>query len=206
MTSDELVVLLDPDGEPVGTALKEHVHHAHTPLHLAFSLYVFRTGGDLLLTRRAEAKTTFPGVWTNSVCGHPGPGERLGAAAARRARDELGLDVEGLRLVLPAFAYRAEMHGVVENEMCPVLVAWVDHDVVLAPDREEVAESEWVPWRDLLEGVDSGTRPLSPWCTEQVRALSALGPEPASWPAGDPSLLPPAARGEQVGPEGWLGA
>lgn len=206
MTTEELVVLLDSDGEPVGTALKDHVHHAHTPLHLAFSLYVFSAEGDLLLTRRAETKAAFPGVWTNTVCGHPAPGEQLGAAAARRARDELGLEVEGLRLVLPGFAYRAEMHGVVENEMCPVLVAWADQDVDLAPDPEEVAQTQWVPWRDVVDGLDTGTRPLSPWCTEQVRALAALGPEPSSWPPGDPALLPPAARDTQVGPEGWLGA
>ena len=202
----ELVVLLDPDGSAVGTALKTAVHHAHTPLHLAFSLYVFRTGGDLLLTQRAEGKPTFPGVWTNSLCGHPGPGERLDAATARRAHEELGLDVGGLRLVLPAFAYRAEMHGVVENEMCPVLVAWVDHDVPLDPDPDEVAQTAWVPWPEVVDGVRSGTRSLSPWSIEQVRALSALGPEPDAWPAGDPALLPPAARGGQVEPEGWLGA
>ena len=202
----ELVVLLDPDGTAVGTALKTAVHHAHTPLHLAFSLYVFRPGGDLLLTQRAEAKATFPGVWTNSVCGHPGPGERLDAAAARRAHEELGLDVAGLRLVLPAFAYRAEMHGVVENEMCPVLVAWVDQDAPLTLDTDQVAQTSWVPWTDVVDGMDSGTRPLSPWSVEQVRALSALGPEPDAWPAGDPALLPAAARAGQVEPEGWLGA
>jgi isopentenyl-diphosphate delta-isomerase len=90
--------------------------------------------------------------------------------------------------------------------MCPVLVAWVDSDAPLRPDPDQVAQTSWVPWRDVVDGVDSGTRPLSPWSDDQVRALSALGPDPDAWPPGDPALLPAAARAGQAGPEGWLGA
>ena len=76
----------------------------------------------------------------------PGAGERLSDAASPR-RSELGATVTGLRLVLPHFAYRAEMDGVVENEMCPVFAGWVDRDQPLTPDRAEVADTDWVPAR-----------------------------------------------------------
>jgi isopentenyl-diphosphate Delta-isomerase len=193
--SVESVVLLDDHGHAIGTAPKREAHHARTPLHLAFSLYLFSGGGDLLLTRRAADKATFPGLWTNSVCGHPGPGESLPDAATRRARTELGLAVAGLRLVLPRFAYRAEMAGVVENEMCPVYAGWVPRDAALSPDPSEVGEWAWVPWREVAAGGPPGRPALSPWSLEQIEALGALGPDPATWPAGDPALLPPAARG-----------
>ncbi len=192
-------MLLDADGRAVGTAPKAEVHHGATPLHLAFSLYVFNDRGELLLTRRARTKATFPGLWTNSVCGHPGPGEPIEGAAARRARDELGLAVTGLRLVLPGFGYRAELGGVVEHELCPVLVAWVAADTALSPAPEEVAQVRWVAWPSVVEEVRSGALALSPWAIEQVAALAALGPDPSAWPVGDPSLLPPAARTGQVG-------
>lgn len=191
---DEQVVLLDASGRSIGTAPKARVHDGDTPLHLGFSAYVFDDDGRLLVTRRALDKATFPGVYTNTVCGHPAPGEGLVDAVARRARVELALEVSGIRLVLPDFAYRAEMHGVVEHELCPVLVAHVGPGTAPALDPEEVDDAEWVPWSRFAHDVVSGDRTVSQWCTEQVPALVALGDDPRAWPAADPSRLPRACQ------------
>ncbi|MCD2192248.1 isopentenyl-diphosphate Delta-isomerase [Actinomycetospora endophytica] len=189
----ELVVLLGPDGAAVGTAPKAEVHHARTPLHLAFSCYLVDDDGRLLLTRRAATKRTFPGVWTNSFCGHPGPGEALDDAVRRRGRQELGVDVGMPRLVLPAFRYRAEQDGVVEHEICPVFVAPVSGTPT--PDPAEVDDVRRVTWADLVAAARGGGRPeLSPWCVAQVAELVALGDGPAAWPAADPAMLPLAAH------------
>lgn len=185
----ERVVLLDETGAAVGTTPKAQVHHGETPLHLAFSCYVFDADERLLVSRRALTKTTFPGLWTNSVCGHPAPGEDVVEAARRRARDELGLALDDVRLVLPEFRYVATMDGVVENEMCPVFVATVDGTV--SPDPAEVEEARWEPWADFRAAVLDGSRDVSAWCREQVAQLpeDPLAASPAS--AAD---LPPAAR------------
>lgn len=189
----EVVVLLDEEGRAAGTIAKSEVHHGDTPLHLAFSAYVLDDDGRLLLTRRALHKATFPGVWTNSACGHPAPGEDLAGAATRRARQELGMALDDVRLVLPRFRYRAEMHGVVENEMCPVLVARV-RSTDVAADPDEVEEHRWVAWDALVASVLDGTQDVSPWCADQVRQLHALGPDPTRWPTADPAELPAALR------------
>lgn len=186
----ESVVLLDEGGHAIGTTDKRSVHHADTPLHLAFSCYVFDPDGNVLVTRRALRKHTWPGVWTNACCGHPGPGEGLEEAVRRRVGQELGVEVADLRLLLPEFRYRAEMDGVVENEMCPVFVATVTGP--LRPDPDEVAEVAWEPWTSFRAGILDGTRDVSPWCRDQI----ALLPEdPVSAPAAPPDDLPPAARG-----------
>ncbi len=186
----ELVVLLGPDGSAVGTADKAVVHHTDTPLHLAFSCYVFDRDGRFLLTRRAATKRTFAGVWTNSCCGHPGPEEPLADAVRRRLADELGIAIEPPRLVLPAFAYRAvAADGVVENELCPVFVATTAQDP--SPDPAEVDDWAWVDWADFRADVLAGRRPISEWCRAQVAALPE---DPLAAGARPDSELPPAAR------------
>ena len=188
----EVVVLLDEDGHAIGTADKATVHHATTPLHLAFSCYLFDEDGQLLVTQRAQTKSVFPGIWTNSVCGHPGPGEPVVRAVARRVASELGGEAHGLRVVLPGFRYQAEMDGIVEYEACPVLVGSVRHAGPWRPDPTEVGGLTWVPWSAFADDVRSGTFAVSPWCALQVEALDALGPDPAQWPDGDEALLPSA--------------
>lgn len=185
----ELVVLLDEQGHAIGTTPKAGVHHTDTPLHLAFSCYLFDDAGRLLLTRRALTKPTWPGAWTNSVCGHPGPAESLADAVRRRVRDEVGLRAAGVRLLLPAFRYRAVMpDGVVENEMCPVLVAVAEGEP--DPDPAEVDDLTWVDWAGFRRGVLDGTREVSPWCRDQVAQLPA---DPLAAASASPDTLPPAA-------------
>ncbi|VXB31976.1 isopentenyl-diphosphate Delta-isomerase [Nocardioides sp. AX2bis] len=186
----EQVVLLDEDGRAVGRADKATVHHQDTPLHLAFSCYVFDRQGRFLLTQRAASKRTWPAVWTNSACGHPAPDEPFLSGVRRRVGQELGLDLAELRLVLPAFRYRAVMaDGTVENEMCPVTVAVTDDEPRADPD--EVDAAVWVDWAEFRAEVLSGRREVSPWCVQQVEALPA---DPLAAADQDPATLPPAAR------------
>jgi isopentenyl-diphosphate delta-isomerase len=187
------VVLVDESGAAAGTQAKATVHHRETPLHLAFSCYVFDAEGRLLVTQRALSKVTWPGVWTNSVCGHPAPGEDLAAAVRRRTADELGLSLLGLTLVLPRFRYRAVMdNGTVENELCPVFVA----RTIDPPDvaRAEVESWQWLPWAGFRDDVLSGARRVSPWCVEQVAELAACETEAGWFRAAEWTALPEAAR------------
>ncbi len=199
---DDRVVLVDESGAAIGVAAKSGVHHDATPRHLGFSCYVVDDAGRLLVSVRAEDKTSFPAVATNTACGHPRPGEDVAESARRRLRHELGLDVEDVRVVLPAFSYTARTDALLENEACPVLVARVSGTPALRPDPTEVAEVWWADWpsfRDVALGEEcrvtspSGrTWGLSPWCVEQVAQLDALGPDPLAWKAPEGQRLPPA--------------
>lgn len=166
----ETVVLLAEDGTPIGTAEKAVVHDFDTALHLAFSCHVFDEGGRILVTRRALTKKAWPGVWTNSFCGHPAPGETLANAALRRASHELGIELTELTLALPDFRYRAiDASGIVENEICPVFTAVTQTPV--APRADEVMEWRWVPLDDLVLAVRATPWAFSPWLTLQLPLL-----------------------------------
>ena len=193
LTDEERVVLCASDGSAAGTAPKSTVHDGDTPLHLAFSCYVFDPDGQVLVTRRAYDKRTFPGIRTNSCCGHPAPGEGMRVAVLRRLRHELGIVPSGLELILPAFRYRATAaDGTVENELCPVYRAVTVADVQVTVHPPEVHRAWWVPWAEFAATIDASD-PLSSWGAEQVEQLSALGPDPLTWPIGELSLLPAAA-------------
>lgn len=168
------MVLLDAEHRPSGTARRTEVHTTSTPLHLAFSCYLLDDDGRVLLTRRATSKQTFAGVWTNSFCGHPRPGEPMADAVHRYAVRELGTTLRDLHCVLPTFRYRAvDASGIVENELCPVFVATCDGP--LEPNPDEVDALRWVSEDELRGAVAAAPWALSPWMVEQVAELGLAG-------------------------------
>jgi isopentenyl-diphosphate Delta-isomerase len=171
----ELVVLVNDKNEQIGVMPKLAAHNANTPLHRAFSVYVFNQDGKFLLTQRALSKKVFPGVWTNSCCGHPGPGEKTEDAIKRRLKLELGLTPQKITVVLPKYRYRAEMNGIVENEICPVYTAIVSSDP--KPNSQEVESYEWIDWKGFLKKLKETPEKYSPWCKEQAELLKGLSKE-----------------------------
>lgn len=169
----ELVVLLAETGQPIGTARKYDVHTDSTPLHLAFSCWLFDSDGRVLVTRRALSKVTWPGVWTNSFCGHPAPGEAMADAITRRAETELGIqpsELVALEVVAPDFRYRAaDSSGVVENEICPVYVARLQPGATLHPNPDEVDSYGWVAPGALLTAAEATPFAFSPWMIEELK-------------------------------------
>jgi isopentenyl-diphosphate delta-isomerase len=170
MDGHEDVVLLDDAGTPIGTAPKSSVHDSDTPLHLAFSCHIVNSAGQVLVTRRALHKRTWPGVWTNSFCGHPQPDEPVRDAVRRRAAFELGYVLADVDLVLPEFRYRAiDASGVVENEVCPVYLARTDEDP--RPNPDEVVDSRWVDAGELAAALRATPWAFSPWLVLQAAEL-----------------------------------
>lgn len=181
----ELVVLVDNENNPIGTAPKETVHSQTTPLHRGFSLFLFNSKNELLLTRRALTKKTFPGVWTNTVCGHPAPGESAVEAAKRRLKNELGVNLQGPRpgnqgeaLVREVAPYRyrfADANGIVENEICPVLIAHADVKPKL--NKNEIEEWKWMEWKEFLREIKNNPDIYSPWSREESQLVAPQASE-----------------------------
>lgn len=163
-------MLVDDDNTELGTARKKDIHTDKTPLHRAFSIYIFNSQGELLTQQRASTKITWPLIWSNSCCGHPGPGEKTEDAVKRRVKEELGLDLDKIWNVLPDFRYREELNGIVENELCPVFVAFTDQEPEV--NRLEVENIKWVPWKQFLKKEINEISNFSPWGVTQARELS----------------------------------
>jgi isopentenyl-diphosphate delta-isomerase len=180
--SQELVVLVDEEDGELGVMEKGKVHHTKTPLHRAFSVFLFNKESKVLVTKRAKSKKTWGGVWTNSFCGHPVPGETYIQAIHRRAEEELGIMIYDLRKI-SNYRYRFERDGVVENELCPVYAAKTSEEP--KPNKDEVGDYRWMGWEELLKTLkednrlyqDSGEAKWSEWCKEEAILVDRFGPK-----------------------------
>lgn len=164
----ELVVLVDEMDNEIGTMLKSEVHGKKTPLHRAFSCFLFNSEGEILLQQRSSLKKTWPLVWSNSCCGHPLPGELRSEAVKRRLDDELNIEAKDIRLV-SSYRYCFSRFGVMENEICPIFIGFYEGDVDFNPD--EVEEIKWMPFEDFVTETEINPQNWSEWCVEEVKIL-----------------------------------
>ena len=168
----EEVILVDEEGREIGSAEKLEAHRNGGRLHLAFSIVLFNRNGETLLQRRSRRKYHFGGLWTNSCCGHPRPGEVLAEAAGRRLREELGVSTE-LRAVF-CFAYRATDpgSGLSEHEVDHVFVGQLEDEP--RPDPEEIDDLRWIERAELERDVEAHPERYTPWFEQLVARLPEL--------------------------------
>lgn len=165
-------MLVDTAGHELGSAEKLATHSDHTPLHRAFSCYIFDDAGKFLATQRAENKKVWPGVWTNSCCGHPAPGESFEDAIRRRVMYELGMEISDIALLVSDYIYKTPpFRGIVEHEFCPIYIAR-SRGGQCVPNSEEVAAYEWRDWELYRADAISDTADVySWWCKDQLRLI-----------------------------------
>jgi len=169
MVNDELVVLVDKNNRVLQTAPKLETHCANTPLHRGFSVFLFDSKGNLLLQQRSKAKKTFPLVWSNSCCGHPGLNESNINAAKRHLEQELGIkNVEVFEIILD-YRYRVSMNNVFENEICPILICFTNQKP--NANKDEVENLKWISWKVFLREIDDEDKAYSLWAKEEAILL-----------------------------------
>ena len=159
MQSEEQLILVSESGRALGAAGKTEVHERGL-LHRAFSIFLVDGEGRLLVQRRASSKYHSGGLWGNSCCGHPRPGERTRSAAGRRLHEELGVSVA----LQPAFLarYRADVGaGMVENELVRTYFGRAPEAV--RPDPDEISETAFLSWDELDRIAADRPDTLAPW-------------------------------------------
>lgn len=144
--ANEYVVLVDEQDRETGTMEKMQAH-LEGRLHRAISVFIFNSKKELLLQKRAAGKYHSPGLWTNTCCSHPRPGESVKQAARRRLMEEMGMETDLHRSF--TFVYRAEFdNGLTEHEFDHVFTG--KSDVAPQPADEEVQAWRYVNI-DMLE-------------------------------------------------------
>lgn len=156
----EMVVLVDEKDTPLGEMDKLEAHRKAL-LHRAVSVFVFNSEGKLLLQRRALGKYHSPGLWTNTACTHPHPGESNEEAVIRRLKQEMGISVDSVRKMFD-FIYKEPLeNGLTEHELDHVFVGFSDERPVC--NLEEVCDFDYVDVDELLKRVKSNSNDYTVW-------------------------------------------
>jgi isopentenyl-diphosphate Delta-isomerase len=143
------VILINENDEPIGVGEKVKTHR-EGKLHRAFSIFVFNSKGQLLIQRRASVKYHSNGLWSNTCCGHPRPGEMTEQAARRRLKEEMGF-VCDLKVIFH-FTYQVRLsEEFSEHEYDHVLMGVFDGDPHPAPD--EVDDWRWADLETLRNDI-----------------------------------------------------
>lgn len=178
----EQVILVDPADNAIGRAEKLQVHRS-PQLHRAFSVFVFNARGELLLHRRSADKYHSAGLWTNTCCGHPRPGEATRSAAERRLQEEMGISC-ALQHV-HRFQYRARVgDDLWEHELDHVLVGRFDGEP--RPDCAEVDAWRWCTIGDVVGELRRSPSRFTAWLAPALdgvlRANAHAAPDPPRLP------------------------
>lgn len=143
------VSLVDLSDNEIGQMEKLEAHQKGL-LHRAFSILIFNDKGELLLQRRAFGKYHSEGLWTNTCCSHPNPGESNLSAAHRRLQEEMGFDCEMKELFY--FIYKAELdNNLIEHELDHVIVGHSNQDPIL--NQEEAIDYRWLNLDQLKKSI-----------------------------------------------------
>lgn len=184
MMESDLLIAVDENDEIVSkqnlSKKQAHIFSPNQPrgvAHRAFSVFLFNNKNELLLTKRASTKITFPDVWTNTCCSHPlrdmVPDEMdhvskafpsfpgIKHAAIRKLCHELGMDTDQLPIqdfqFISRFHYWASdthTYGLDttwgEHEIDYVLFLQCnDENIILNPNIDEVGDYKYVSIEEL---------------------------------------------------------
>lgn len=152
------VILVDEKDNEVGVGEKLKVHQ-EGKLHRALSIFIFNSKGEMLLQKRAKTKYHSAGLWTNTCCSHPRPGESLEEATHRRLKEEMGIDCD-LKKVF-CFVYKVNLDNLTEHEFDHVLIGKFDGNPV--PNNEEADGWKWVKPRELKQDVKKNSENYAYW-------------------------------------------
>jgi isopentenyl-diphosphate delta-isomerase len=168
---EELLVLVDQHDRKKGCAPKLQAHQQGL-LHRAFSIFIFDQAGRLLLQQRAFGKYHSQGLWTNTCCGHPRPGERTMAAAKRRLQEEMGMTCP-LRKV-STLLYREQVSNqLIEHEFDHIFVGISHCDPVANP--EEAHAWQWLQLSQISKRIDAAPERFTIWFRRIFQTTGSAG-------------------------------
>lgn len=166
----EEVILVNEQDEPVGT-MEKLAAHQKPHLHRAFSVFLFNNKNKMLLQQRAFSKYHSGGLWTNTCCSHPRPGEDITDAAHRRLREEMGIEAANIGKAFEFIYDAAFDNGLYEYEYDHVFTGIYNDSIV--PDPAEVAAYCFKSMEEIKNDIQLKPQLYTAWFKIAIPKLEA---------------------------------
>lgn len=154
----EKVILVNKKDKKIGEEEKLKAH-VEGKLHRAISVFVFNKKGELLIQKRAKTKYHSAGLWTNTCCTHPRPGEKTIFAAQRRLKEEMGIKTKLKKIM--KIQYKAQVGKLIENEIDHVFFGFFEGKPFI--NKKEVETWKWINLRELLIDIKRNPKKYTAW-------------------------------------------
>jgi len=168
--NNEQVILVDEYDNVLGSIDKMEAHQKGL-LHRAFSVFIFGRRGEMLLQRRALSKYHSPGLWSNTCCSHPQPGEETMLAAQKRLHEEMGFHTPLVKMF--DFIYKVSFeNGLTENEFDHVYIGEYNGDI--HPNPEEVSDYVFKSMNEIDRELKATPSAYTAWFHIAYRKIAEL--------------------------------
>lgn len=179
MKTDD-IILVNEDNDEVGSGEKIDIHKKGL-LHRAFSIFIFNSKNELLLQQRALNKYHSGGLWTNTCCSHPKPGELVLDAARRRLQEEMGIDCkleEKFTLI-----YKTNFSNLIEYEYDHVILGICDNNPKI--NLAEAADYKWINIKKLRSDIKKNPNKYTYWfkiaLPKLLKQIKGIIPQGKPW-------------------------
>ncbi len=155
--TQELLPIVDPDGQIIDIATRATCHTGSMLLHPVVHLHIVAPDGSILLQKRSMSKDIQPGRWDTAVGGHVDYGEDISAALRRETREELGITG-----VQPKFITRYVFESDVERELVNVFFVIMSKNTTFNFHPVEIDEVRFWSHDEIMAAINNDTEELTP--------------------------------------------
>lgn len=145
------IVFVDENDHVIGAGTKEQAWK-NGDIHRIARLFVFNSGGELLVHKRSEKLDNSPGKWDQSAAGHVDEGEDYLEAAKRELKEELGIEEVELKEIGKFYQDEIDPDGKMKKRFNMLYEG--KHDGEINFNEDEVSEIRWIGLEELRRWME----------------------------------------------------
>lgn len=172
----QIILACDDEGNFLEYIPKVVGHTGEGRRHLAITVLVYNSKGQVLLQRRKHK--VFDNIWDFTASTHPlhkegEQDETFEQATLRALKDEYDIESSIKLENLGSFNYFAKWNSHCENEHCAMMVGEYDGEIKMDPAVGY--EYKWINKREFLKDVESNPQQYTPWVIDGMKILEQKG-------------------------------